>query len=520
VAQVSTVTAPASAREALDMVRAGLGYLADTDATQLDTETQAQVLRELEQHEAVATAVRAWSLAAFTSGQGYCADADYSPRAWLMHQTGITRGAAAAHTAWARRAAGHRLVLAAMADRQISESYGRAICQWTDKLPGECRAAADEILVTAAGAGMGLRDLAELAGEMYERSRPDRPDEDPGRGFEDRGVRLETTFQGAGVLNGDLTPECAAIVGTVLDALSAPAGSEDTRTHAQRYHDALQEAMRRLAASDLLPERAGQPVKAWVHISLADLMMLEGSSALLEEWTARVRAQWAAHRAGASEGSGTEGAWLDGDAAGAVTCDAAMAPVVTGEVNVGALEDLVRLCVELDRHRRAPAADNARAWEAIERAVIGKAVDLVSGPGGLASFLRRRQLGARLDGPSLPLDIGYSDTIPAGIRHAVILRDRHCRWPGGCDQPAAACQVHHTKHKVNGGSTSLTDCVLLCSFHHQVVIHRWGWTLVLNADGTTTAWNKDKTGTRPESCIATGHPPRRGNLPRPISLTA
>ena len=30
-------------------------------------------------------------------------------------------------------------------------------------------------------------------------------------------------------------------------------------------------------------------------------------------------------------------------------------------------------------------------------------------------------------------------------------------------------------------------------FHHQIVIHRWGWTLVLNPDGTTTARNKDKT---------------------------
>ena len=34
---------------------------------------------------------------------------------------------------------------------------------------------------------------------------------------------------------------------------------------------------------------------------------------------------------------------------------------------------------------------------------------------------------------------------------------------------------------------------LLCFYHHQVVIHRWCWTLVLNPDGTTTAWNKDKT---------------------------
>ena len=59
-------------------------------------------------------------------------------------------------------------------------------------------------------------------------------------------MRLETTFQGAGVMTGDLTPECAAVVGTVLDALSAPAGAEDDRTRDQRYHDALAEAMRPL----------------------------------------------------------------------------------------------------------------------------------------------------------------------------------------------------------------------------------------------------------------------------------
>ena len=134
------------------------------------------------------------------------------------------------------------------------------------------------------------------------------------------------------------------------------------------------------------------------------------------------------------------------------------------------------------------------AWAALEQAVIGKAVDLLSGPGGLASFLmRRRQLGVRLGGPSLPLDIGYVETVPAGIRNAVLLRDRHCQWAGGCDQPASACKVHHTKHKKHGGTTSVKDCVLLCSFHHQIAIHRWGWTLVVNPDGTTTAWNKDKT---------------------------
>jgi len=39
--------------------------------------------------------------------------------------------------------------------------------------------------------------------------------------------------------------------------------------------------------------------------------------------------------------------------------------------------------------------------------------------------------GARLAGPSLPLDVGHSAQIPAAIRRAVILRDQHCRWAGG-----------------------------------------------------------------------------------------
>jgi hypothetical protein len=343
-------------------------------------------------------------------------------------------------------------VLAALAAGPIPESVGRLICVWTDKLPDQARDEADEALVAAAAGGLGLEELAALFAEMYERARGDLPDEDPDRDFADRGVKLATTFGGAGLLYGDLTRECAEVVGRVLDALGGKAGKDDDRSKEERYHDALQEAMRRLVSANLVPERAGQPVKAWVHIALADLLLLDGDSALQEQWTAQVRERWAAHRARASETGASDGAWLDGDAAEAIACDAAMAPIVTGDVNVDALEGLVRLCVELDRLRRAgdgpgtSAADTTAAWAALEQAVIGKAVDLLSGPGGLASFLRRRQLGARLGGPSLPLDIGYSESIPAGIRNAVTLRDQHCQWAGGCTQPASACEVHHTKH--------------------------------------------------------------------------
>ena len=112
-----------------------------------------------------------------------------------------------------------------------------------------------------------MRDLAALAAELYERSRRDAPDEDPGLGFEDRAVRLETTFGGAGVLGGDLTPACAAVVGAVLDALSAPAGAGHTRTRAQRYHDGLQEAMTRWNASWAAPPCAVGSVSGSITFS-------------------------------------------------------------------------------------------------------------------------------------------------------------------------------------------------------------------------------------------------------------
>ena len=97
------------------MVRAGLGYLAAADPGQLPAVTQAEVLRELEQHDAMPTAARAGFLAAFTAGQGPAGDGDYSAVSWLIHRTGITRGAAVGHSAWAKRVATHPRVIAALA---------------------------------------------------------------------------------------------------------------------------------------------------------------------------------------------------------------------------------------------------------------------------------------------------------------------------------------------------------------------------------------------------------------------
>jgi hypothetical protein len=106
---VSTVAAPVNASEALEMVRAGMGFLAAADATAMPAALQAQCLQGLEEADSIETVARASVLRAFSAGQGYCDDGEFSAKTWLVHQTRVSRGAAAGHMKWARRALPTRL---------------------------------------------------------------------------------------------------------------------------------------------------------------------------------------------------------------------------------------------------------------------------------------------------------------------------------------------------------------------------------------------------------------------------
>jgi hypothetical protein len=86
-------------------------------------------------------------------------------------------------------------------------------------------------------------------------------------------------------------------------------------------------------------------------------------------------------------------------------------------------------------------------------------------------------------GPSSqPLDVGRATrVVPAGMRRAVAVRDRHCQWPG-CDVPAAWCDVHHLRHWSRGGLTALHNLVMLCGWHHTQ-LHLTRQTLIRHLDG-------------------------------------
>jgi Domain of unknown function (DUF222)/HNH endonuclease len=72
-------------------------------------------------------------------------------------------------------------------------------------------------------------------------------------------------------------------------------------------------------------------------------------------------------------------------------------------------------------------------------------------------------------GSSEPLDIGRKTAVvPAPMRTALVVRDRHCRFPA-CDRPPPWCDAHHVEHWANGGATAMSNLVLMCRRHHRLV---------------------------------------------------
>ena len=239
---------PQSAAEALRSLSAALEFLARDDPGSWPVGLQADCLRVLAVAESRQAAAHARVLSAFSRpGGGLAGDGQRSARVWLCWQTQATRRAASVRVSWMRRLGEHPVVAAALADGSVSVSWAHQVADWTDRLPAAVRDDADAELLAAAGNGASLTDLAFLADDLRRvHARPDRDDD----GFEDRQVHLATTFEGAGRLSGDLTARCAAAVEAVLDSLSKPGGPEDTRSLAQRRHDALEtsDAVNRQAA--------------------------------------------------------------------------------------------------------------------------------------------------------------------------------------------------------------------------------------------------------------------------------
>ena len=506
---------PSTTDEALAMLHGSLDYLTAADWWDAGGRAQAMALRSLGAAQSKWTVAHAGALAALGASGGYAGDGHPSTRTWLKHQAQATGKAAKDLEDWTERLAAHPLLCDAMAAGAISESWARQLAAWNDRLPAEAADKADKILLDAVRAGLDLHpDIARLAQAIYEAVRGLQPDADPSDdGYEDRDLRLRTTLGGAGRLAGNLSAECAALLAKVIEALGKNVGPGDFRSPGQRAHDALEIAlMLALAASDI-PQSGGMKTRALAMLSIADIMCLDGASALCDAWLAA--------RAG-------EPGFFFGPAAESIACAGQVSAVITGTPDWDVLSDMAG--VFLDAHGigehthstqddasasgddsdgsgrpcgctcggctcpppaglRGPLSPAARL--ALEQTLLAMSIRALSGPNGLAGFLRANLLGRPFSGKSLVLDVGDTDDIPGHLRRAVIARDRKCQWPGGCDRPAAHCEPHHHMPRHQGGPTSLENIDLYCRTHHHHFIHRLGWKIVKHPDGSRDAISPD-----------------------------
>jgi hypothetical protein len=164
---MSTVMVPANAGEALEMLECAAGFLADLQAADMPAEALAECLRGLERADAVQAAARGGFLAAFDAKDGPLGDGQRTTRTWLVHTTRVTRGQAAEHKAVQALAECHRPLLAGLREGWvITTSVALQLARWTQAIPEEFRGQAEEILVAAARAGAGLRELAAICAEI------------------------------------------------------------------------------------------------------------------------------------------------------------------------------------------------------------------------------------------------------------------------------------------------------------------------------------------------------------------
>jgi hypothetical protein len=177
-----------------------------------------------------------------------------------------------------------------------------------------------------------------------------------------------------------------------------------------------------------------------------------------------------------------------------------------------ALVDVCRWFLDHQQHRRGgrhrPHLNVVATLDDLERGGQGRLLDgsILDGTTVQRLFCDAGVHRVFVAGRSSILDYGTTTrTVPANLFNALVIRDRHCRFPG-CDRPPEWCEAHHVRWVLDGGSTSLDNLALQCSRHHHL-LHSAGWDAKLLPDGTFVV-------TAPDGRTLEGPPPSRPP-PRP-----
>ncbi len=324
----------------------------------------------------------------------------------------------------------------AAAEGELSGAQADVIIGCLERIPASAPAAAwpvaEQVLVEAARVE-APRMLHRTAEELLARLDPDGREPAEEAAQRRRGFTLAKRPGGWSRPGGEWSPEVTAFWTAVLDSLAAPQngdGQPDPRTPAQRRHDAMLEAARRLLASGSLPPAGGIPVTVLATTTISELTA-------------------AAAKAVGKAGPAAAEAPLFGLAG--LAADAGY-----GDLDLSGLSSagLARLGHgdQLSLQTLLTVAGDAEVIPVI-----------FNDTGGILSYGRGKRLADR------------------GQRLALAARDGGCCFPG-CDRPAAWSEVHHILEWAAGGPTDIDNMCLVCVFHHRH-FEAAGWAVRMADDG-------------------------------------
>jgi hypothetical protein len=344
-------------------------------------------------------------------------DALRCTRTWLTSFGRMSQGAA---TRWLNRARLLRHLPAlerAARDGGVSGEHLDKVHDLAHRVGVEAVREYDEILAGVASAA-NPAETQRAAERIAAHLDPDGSPPDPEADFE----RRELTLARVGSMTyvrGRLDPEAAAVMQTVLDAMMRPPAADDTRNTGQRRVDALIDLFKGFLSGGGLPTVGGERPQLGVLVSPSALAGLTPTS------------------------SATPSAAASGAGSAVRAGDPLTRVGIPPEPDRPWLAWVGEISTELAQRLSC----DCETWRVV--------LDSTSG---------------------LPLNLGRTHrVVPAGLRKAVLARDRTCRWPG-CDAPAQWVDIHHLDAWAKGGLTNVDRLLSLCRYHHHKV-HEGHWTI-------------------------------------------
>lgn len=343
------------------------------------------------------------------------------------------------------------IVAAAQADGTVSSAHAAVITRTVRDLPaavrGEYGDHVEADMVTHA-TRLHPDQLRKAAQRIVDHLDPDGTLSDEHDHQRRRGVVITCNRDGSGSISGRLAPDCLETLLAVTDSLAAPRpvdrfGRKDPRTAAQRTHDAIHDAARRLLRAPELADSGGIPATVLITVTVDQLISRAAAHIPADGFTSNDIAPDGTRRDGTGRGRvEPEGTGCNRTGPGGLEWFGL--PVGPGRLAATGHGGLIGLDTALR------IADQANI------------VTVVSGSNG-------RVLGTS----------SQSRIATKRQRLALAARDGGCSFPD-CDTPPAWTETHHVREWSQGGKTTLDNLTLLYGYHHRKH-KRTGWQCDMRA---------------------------------------